>query len=170
MNKEIWKTIDGYSNYQVSNLGNVKNTNYRNTGKELLLKGSSYNGYVHIALRKDNKSKIFLLHRLVAQAFIPNIDNKPCINHKDCDRKNNKVENLEWCTQQENIAYMDKLNRRNSGKKISEKDVEIIRKKKNKGLFYKDVWNEYKDILSLSGFQKIWYGYTWKYLQGKSDE
>ena len=168
--QEEWKLIEDYPNYMISNLGNVRNINYRNTGKQTSLKGSTYNGYVHIALRKNNKSKIFLLHRLVAEAFIPNIENKPCINHIDCNRENNKAENLEWCTQQENITYMDNLNRRNSGKKLSEEEVKAIRKKKDKGLFYKDVWSEYKNTLSLSGFQKIWYGYTWKYLQGEDNK
>lgn len=165
MNEE-WKSIPNYENYKVSNLGNVKNINYRNTGKELLLKGSSYNGYVHITLRKSNKSKTFLLHRLVAESFVPNIKNKPCINHIDCNPQNNKVDNLEWCTQQENIAHMDKLKRRKSGRKISDEDARKIIEKKNKGLFCKDVWNEYKNILTLSGFEKIWYGITWKDLQG----
>lgn len=161
MNEE-WKFIPNYENYKVSNFGNVKNINYRNTGKELLLKGSSYNGYIHITLTKNNKSKTFLLHRLVAESFIPNIENKPCINHKDCNPQNNRIDNLEWCTQKENIAYMDKLKRRKSGRKITEEDVQEIIKKKNKGLSYKDVWIEYKDILTLSGFEKVWYKITWK--------
>lgn len=167
---EKWKTISNYENYKISNLGVVKNINYRGTGKEKILKGTSYNNYVYVTLRKDNESKTFLLHRLVAQAFIPNVENKPCINHIDCNRKNNKVDNLEWCTQQENIAYMDKKNRRVGNKKMTEQDVKNIRNKKKKGLFYKNVWQEYKDILSFSGFQKIWYEMDWKKLKGDSDE
>ena len=167
---EKWKTIPDYENYKVSNLGIVKNINYRGTGKEKILKGTSYNNYVYVTLRKNNESKTFLLHRLVAQAFIPNVENKPCINHIDCNRKNNKVNNLEWCTQQENIAYMDKKNRRVGNKKMTEQDVKNIRDKKKKGLFYKNVWQEYKDKISFSGFQKIWYKMDWKKLKGDSDD
>ena len=166
---EKWKTISDYENYKVSNLGRIKNINYRGTGREKILKGTSYNNYVYVTLRKDNESKTFLLHRLVAQAFIPNVENKPCINHIDCNRKNNKVNNLEWCTQQENIAYMDKKNRRVGNKKMTEQDVKNIRNKKKKGLFYKNVWQEYKDRLSFSGFQKIWYEMDWKKLKGDSE-
>lgn len=167
---EKWKTISDYENYKVSNLGRIKNINYRGTGREKILKGTSHNDYIYVMLRKNNKSKAFLIHRLVAEAFIPNFENKPCVNHIDCNRRNNKVNNLEWCTQQENIAYMDKKNRRVGNKKMTEQDVKNIRSKKKKGLFYKNVWQEYKDRLSFSGFQKIWYEMDWKKLKGGSDE
>lgn len=62
-------------------------------------------GYLLVSLRKNGKSKSFSVHRLVAQAFIPNPDNKPCVNHKDENPLNCNVENLEWVTQKENINY-----------------------------------------------------------------
>jgi hypothetical protein len=114
--EEIWKDIPGFENlYQVSNLGRVKslpklhklkNSSY--TSKERLLKQHKNNqGYLRVNL---NKKRCFV-HRLVAQAFIPNINNKPFINHIDCNPLNNNVNNLEWCTPQENVDYMIKLKR-----------------------------------------------------------
>lgn len=98
---EIWKDIQDYDIYEVSNLGNVRN---KITNKQLYYSNSN-NGYLRVGLFKEHKRKMFAIHRLVAEAFIPNIHNKPCINHKDCDKKNNCVDNLEWCTYKENNSY-----------------------------------------------------------------
>ena len=107
---EIWKSIKDYENYQVSNLGRVKSLNYGRTGKEQILKpAKDKDGYLYVGLCKNGKTKLFKIHRLVAQAFIPNIENKPCINHIDCDRQNNCVDNIEWCTIQENNIYAYKI-------------------------------------------------------------
>lgn len=62
-------------------------------------------GYADVLLRNDQGARQFRVHRLVAQAFIPNPRNKPFVNHKDCDKGNNHVDNLEWCTHQENVAH-----------------------------------------------------------------
>lgn len=100
---EEWKTIDNYPNYQISNLGRVKSLTYRNTNTEKILKTSKNNsGYLLVFLSKEGKHKGYLIHRLVAQAFIPNHSNKPCIDHKDNNRLNNRVENLRWVTHKEN--------------------------------------------------------------------
>lgn len=102
--KEIWKDIEGYENrYQVSNYGNVKSLK---TNKNLYC-SKTKKGYLRVDLRKDKKRAMSYVHRLVAEAFIPNSENKPCINHKDCDVTNNKVDNLEWCTYKENNEYKD---------------------------------------------------------------
>lgn len=103
--QEIWKDIKGFEGkYQVSNYGNVKSLNYRHTGKEQLLKPIlQNNGYFCVMLYKPNKR--FLIHRLVAEAFIPNHDNLPQVNHKDEDKTNNYVVNLEWCTNKYNLNY-----------------------------------------------------------------
>lgn len=117
--KEIWKDIDGYEGlYQVSTKGRVKRlphevTVYRGSKtiklqkEELFLKFNKNNdGYYSVTLYKDYKHyKIFKVHRLVAQAFIPNPDNLPCVNHIDETQSNNCVENLEWCTTQYNTTY-----------------------------------------------------------------
>lgn len=103
--KEIWKNIEGYENYMVSNLGRVKSLNYNRTCQERILKPGKNKGYLQVYLCKDGKIKRFYLHRLVAKVFIPNPENKPFINHRDETRSNNCVENLEWCTAKYNINY-----------------------------------------------------------------
>ena len=109
--QEIWKDIEGYEGlYQVSNLGNIKS--YRPNNKyfgqsEHLLKLSAINtGYYSVTLYKENKEKHkYLVHRLVAMAFIPNPKNLPYINHIDENKTNNNVNNLEWCDALYNNNY-----------------------------------------------------------------
>ena len=104
---EIWKDIKGYEGlYQVSNLGNVKSLNYRNKGESRLLKlGILPIGYPVVVLSKNGKHATKYVHRLVADAFIPNHDNKPLINHIDGCKTNNAVVNLEWVTARENVTH-----------------------------------------------------------------
>lgn len=121
--KEIWKDIAGYEGkYQVSNLGNVRSLQYHNA-KGIMrigyLKPAVDNkGYLRCALSKENKLKTFKVHRLVASAFIDNPDNLPQINHKDGNKLNNHVENLEWCNNSQNQlhAYATGLNPRHMPK------------------------------------------------------
>lgn len=109
--KEIWKDIKGYEGlYQVSNLGRVKS--FRGSAKfgkpkEFILKPSLINsGYHVVTLYYGNQKKHkFQVHRLVAETFIDNPDHLPCVNHKDENKLNNCVSNLEWCTYQYNNNY-----------------------------------------------------------------
>ena len=96
---QIWKDIEGYKgHYQISNYGNV-----RSLKKDaFLMKGGYLKGYKIISLWKNGTGKMFRVHRLVAAAFIPNPDNKPCIDHIDGDRANNHADNLRWVTAKEN--------------------------------------------------------------------
>ena len=118
--EEIWKDIKGYEGYyQVSNLGRVKSLaryifiirnrgrqTYNQIVKEKILKThKSSNGYLLVFFKKNNKSKPFFVHRLVATAFIPNIENKPQVNHKDGNKQNNYLDNLEWATNCENMQH-----------------------------------------------------------------
>ena len=95
------------------------------------------NGYYMVVLSKDNKNNYKNIHRIVAGNFIPNLYNKPQVNHKDGNKLNNNVENLEWNTSKENIDHAKKLGLRNyegngnPSSKLSESDVLEIRKKKN---------------------------------------
>ena len=101
---EIWRTINGYENYQVSNLGNVKNIS---TGKLLKPRVNKKTGYVLIDIRNGGNKKTIGIHRLVALTFIENDnpENKTQVNHIDENKTNNNVNNLEWCTPSYNINY-----------------------------------------------------------------
>ena len=94
---EIWKNVKDYENlYQVSNLGNVKRNN------KILKPHLNAKGYCRVTLCKDGIRTKFTIHRLVAEQFIPNPDDKPCIDHINTDRTDNRVENLRWVTHLEN--------------------------------------------------------------------
>lgn len=106
--QEIWKDIPGYEGkYQISNLGNVLSLHFKrsSTNSQLLKPRIDHNGYSRVYLRKPGERKVFFIHRLVAIAFIPNPQNKPFVNHINSNRSDNRAENLEWCTQQENIKH-----------------------------------------------------------------
>lgn len=104
MKKEIWKDILGYEGlYQVSNFGRVKSLKF---GKERILKlTKDKDGYLIVNLYKAGRIKTVKVHRLVAEAFLPNPDNLPLINHKDEDKSNNIVSNLEWYDVKYNTNY-----------------------------------------------------------------
>lgn len=104
--QEIWKDIPGYENlYQVSNFGRVKSNHHGRGHKPKMLKNISRNGYVSVILCKNKSQKNVFVHRLVADCFVPNPENKPCVNHIDGDKSNPCSSNLEWCTQKENISH-----------------------------------------------------------------
>ena len=112
--KEIWKEIEGYPNYQVSNMGRIKrlSTGYYRRTEKILKPQLQNNGYLHIKLSQKDKTKCILVHRLVAQVFIPNPNNLPQVNHINEDKTDNRVENLEWCTQKYNINYGNGISKR----------------------------------------------------------
>lgn len=113
--EEIWKNIDGYPLYQVSNLGNVRSRDCLYFGfsrkndfflkKGRVLKQFVDGGYAHVNLSCKGKKKKMRVHRLVAMAFLSNPDKLPVVNHKDENKLNNSVENLEWCTPLYNTRY-----------------------------------------------------------------
>ena len=92
--------IEGYENYLIFEDGKIINTN---TGKEMKPFLNKF-GYYNITLSKDNKKKIFTMHRLIALAYIHNPYNKPCIDHINRDKKDNRIENLRWATHKENMS------------------------------------------------------------------
>ena len=135
---EEWRPVEGYEYYEVSNLGRVRswiNNKWkrRNTPKILPLHRLT-KGYLGVSLSSaPNVSKTIKVHRLVAKAFIPNPDNLPMVNHKDENKTNNCVSNLEWCTNKYNLSYGTARQRifetieRNGGYKVRpiiQKDLE----------------------------------------------
>lgn len=116
--EEIWKPVVGYEeNYEISNFGRLKNI-YK---IKRILKTSNCRGYKRAKLYKNKIGKLIMVHRLVAEAFIQNTYNKPCVNHIDSNRSNNHVSNLEWCTYSENIIHCVKSGRQNHPKVCGEK-------------------------------------------------
>lgn len=114
--EEIWKTIEGYEGlYEVSNLGRFKRlVGYRCNKERILSVCPDNQGYGIVVLCKNSITKTFKAHRLVAQSFIPNPNNLPMINHKDEDKTNNTVYNLEWCDAKYNTNYGTSIKRRSS--------------------------------------------------------
>ena len=147
MKKEIWKDIAGYEGlYQVSSFGKIKalpkytNSNgYLELRKEKLLKPAltgKFRNYPTVTFVKDGKRKSYKVHRLVAEAFIPNPDKYPMINHRDENTLNNMADNLEWCTNRYNVKYSakplteehkNKLRNARIGKKLSKSTKEKMK-------------------------------------------
>lgn len=101
--KETWKPIEGYEGiYEVSDQGRVRNAK---RGGRIMTASTVTHGYRAVSLYKEGKQRAALVHRLVAKAFIPNPESKPQVNHKDMDKSNNCISNLEWVTQNENLAH-----------------------------------------------------------------
>jgi len=119
-----WKQIEHYKRYSVSDTGFVRNDK---TGTMIKMQLNS-NGYKRVRIYNDTKReyKQCLVHRLVAFAFVPSIEDKPHVNHKDGDKKNNAVDNLEWCCRSENMqhAYDTGI----ISKKLSDVDIRTIKR------------------------------------------
>lgn len=107
--EEIWRDIKEYEGlYQVSNIGRVKSL-FRY--KKILKLYKDKDGYLYVKLYKNKKAQHSFVHRLVAEAFVENLYSKPIVNHKDFNRENNIIDNLEWCTEKENINYSSNIGR-----------------------------------------------------------
>lgn len=172
---EIWKNIEEHPAYMISNMGRIKSLNYRLTGTERIMTLSpNKKGYLQVRLN----GKMYRVSRLVAQAFIPNPDNKPYIDHINTDKTDNRVENLRWCTATENIN--NPLTRHHISQ--SKKGVRFKNKLKpviqftNDDIFVKR-WDCATDVQTVLGINKgnisklckgkiscLVGGYKWKYL------
>lgn len=172
---EIWKDIKGYEGlYQVSNMGRVKSLNrfiYKSNGTIQPFKGKICamcpdNNYIKVSLSKNGKYALKLVHRLVAEAFIPNPENKPEIDHINTDRKDNRVENLRWCTHKENVNNPLTISKykANTGRIVSNETREKLSlalkgRKMSKESISKRTKSTYKPIIQLTldgNFIKEW--------------
>ena len=112
MKAVLMKKIDGFDRYYISKEGEIMDTDYRRTGVCRIIKPSTdKNGYKVISLFENGRMRQKLIHRLIAQTYIPNPYNLPVINHKDENKSNNCIDNLEWCSVGYNNCYGSRLNK-----------------------------------------------------------
>ena len=177
---EIWRDIVGYEDtHQVSNLGRVRvkervintSTGKRKYKSKLLSIQTSVEGYKFVILIVNNNRKTAYIHRLIAEAFIPNPDNLPCVNHRDEDKSNNSIENLEWCTVAYNNTYGTRLER------VSKTRSKSIIQYSLDGTFIR-IWDSTREAAKfigccreninrcLIGVTNTAYGFKWKYNDG----
>lgn len=165
---ELWADIKGFEGlYQVSNLGNVKSLPRRGTYStpHILAVTKDQKGYLMVGLSKNSKLTTRRVHRLVAEAFIPNLDNLPEVNHLDENKNNNTVSNLEWCTRKYNVNYGTRTDKTQKPVIQISKSGEII-------AIYESL-TSIKEILKVNnisnisevckGKRKSAYGYKWKF-------
>lgn len=169
MKREIWKPVAGYEGvYEVSNFGNMKSLQRRYASERILRKTKDRKGYEQVNLRKDGKRQCCKVHRLVAEAFIPNPDKLSQVNHKDENKSNNRVENLEWCTAAYNSNYGTRIER------IAEKHRKKISQYTIEGQFIKEYNSVSEAAKEMSGTcdfiykcatkeRKTAYGFVWEY-------
>ena len=167
MAEEIWCPIKGYEGlYEVSDQGRVKSIGY---GDDRILRpGREGCGYLQVGIYKNGEQKKCKVHRLVAQTFIPNPDNLPEVNHKDEDKENNSVQNLEWCDRKYNQNYGTRTQRQ------SEKLSKPILQYTKSGKLVRE-WKSMMDVQRTLGYFrnsisnccngkcKSAYDYIWKY-------
>lgn len=176
---EIWKPVKDFEGlYEVSNLGRVRSLpkpiNYKGIKTVLykgkVLKGSQDKaGYIHVILHKNTKPYVRLVHRLVAVAFIPNPNNYREVNHINANKTDNRVENLEWCTCQQNKDHAVKngltaIGERNSAHKLTETEVKKIRAEYVKDSHDFNTWSLAKRYgVSQTTIRMIVNNKTWRY-------
>ena len=167
--EEQWKVIDFASNYEVSNTGFVRNK----TTKYILKGRETVNGYLQVSLKIDNENKFMnkYIHRLVAQFWLGNIDNKKEVNHIDGNKKNNNMLNLEWVTAKENSDHrVNVLNKKiTDNKKVGmfnkqNQLIQIFNSVKQAGQYFGKSRVNIDNALKHKNNQQTAYGYIWKYL------
>ena len=167
---EIWKDIIGYENkYQVSNKGRIKSLYRKSNNSEIILiPYKNTRGYLYVKLVKGNIIKSYAVHRLVATAFIDNPSNLPQVNHKDENKENNIITNLEWCDNKYNNIYKDKARRASlkCKKPILQLNMDGSLYKKHLGLIdAADCVKGKKCVISNCALGRIksCYGFKWRY-------
>lgn len=120
----MWKEYPYNNNYLVSDDGRIKSKRFN----KILTPKKNWDGYLRIQIWKDNKNRFVSWHRIIAETYVPNPENKPFINHKNGNKQDNRAENLEWCTQQENIIHAWKTGlskSHNNDKKLSKPVIQL---------------------------------------------
>lgn len=192
MEEEIWKDIPGYEGlYRVSTLGNVLSVNYAHSGKPgILVQAKNGAGYPTVNLYKNGVLEQCFVHRLVSITFIPNPEGKREVDHIDGNPKNNRVENLRWCTHQENLnnpVSLERFKKGSTGRRhtkearekmsksriglaavpilqISMEDGSVIREFIGTCYAAREYgYDEHKIHRCLRGDTKSAYGYYWRY-------
>lgn len=149
LDKEIFKDIKNYEKkYQISNLGNIKSLNYKRSNISKLLKfKKNKDFYPTILLSKNNISKRYTIHRLLAIHFIPNPNNYKCVNHIDGNKLNYSLDNLEWCTHSQNTTHAFKIGL------MKDPDSRKLKiKKKVINIISGEIYNSIKEVVLLYGF------------------
>lgn len=174
---EIWKPLTLYNGYEVSNMGRVRSIDREYIDKKgikqtfkgrILTPIKQKNGYLNVLISQGGKFYKVSVHRLVAMAFIPNIKNKPQVNHKDEDKTNNRADNLEWCTSKENINYGDSLDKRIKAQRVAiiqfDLDGNFIKEWQGVALAARTLKISESQISGcLSGIYKSAQGFRWLY-------
>ena len=166
---EKWKTVNNYENYAISTYGRLRKNN------KIIKPIKCSNGYLEYALWHNGKRKVVLAHRLVAEHFIDNIDNLPEVNHKDENKNNNNVHNLEWCTSKYNSNYGSRNKKCRDCNKNSFKNVvqyDLNGRFVNKFECIADAARAVNGDSSFisrtcKGLSKTAYGYVWKFNQSR---
>ncbi len=158
--KEVWKDIRGLYPYQISSMGRVLNTKTGVIRKPKTTK----KGYKFVSIKYKN----YTIHRLVAEAFIPNPENKPQVNHKDTNKENNCISNLEWSTNSENQlhAYKTGLHKNKRSSAINQYDLQnnLIKSWESMIEVERTLKIKYQDICQCcKGKRKTAGGYIWRY-------
>lgn len=176
--EEIWKDIIGYEGlYQVSNFGRVKSLDRMTNGPngclipkpgKIIKQRPTKWGYMKVKLSKKSVFKHPTVHRLVAIHFIPNPENKPQVNHIDCDRKNNNLINLEWCTPKENQKHALENGRYLIGERsvnavLTDELVVAIKILISRGMQQKDIAKEL--FINAPSISRINIKKTWKHIE-----
>lgn len=178
IDREIWKPIKNYEGrYEISNYGRIKSFPTQRRTTIIILKNKlTKDGYYETTLYSEEKPKSIRNHRLVAEAFIQNIENKPQVNHKDGNKLNNYVGNLEWVTNQENITHSIEIGLQNpighnnpNAKQVAQYglDGNLIKKYKCMRYAEEQTGVRYTNISRVcNGHRKTSGGYIWKFVKG----